>query len=247
MDDLYSGKKAVVGIIGLGYVGMPLALAAWTAGFRVVGFDIDPHKAASINAGESYLRHIPSAEIKSAVSAGRLRATTHFAEVRDVDAIIICVPTPLTGAPRAGPELRRRARPRRSRRICATGQLSCSNRPPSPAPPTEVMQPILERGGLKAGRDFFLAFSPEREDPGQCQLSTRQSIPKVVGGGRSDASIKLASALYGAIVDAHRSGLVDEDGRGGEAHREHLSRRQHRARQRAEGASTTPWASTSGR
>ena len=96
MDDLYSGKKAVVGIIGLGYVGMPLALAAWTAGFRVVGFDIDPQKAASINAGESYLRHIPSEEIKAAVSAGRLRATTRFEEVRDVDAIIICVPTPLT-------------------------------------------------------------------------------------------------------------------------------------------------------
>src|SRR6476620_11387611 len=96
MDDLYSGKKAVVGIIGLGYVGMPLALAAWTAGFRVVGFDIDPQKAASINAGESYLRHIASAEIKAAVSAGRLRATTRFEEVRDVDAIIICVPTPLT-------------------------------------------------------------------------------------------------------------------------------------------------------
>ena len=96
MDDLYSGKKAVVGIIGLGYVGMPLALAAWTAGFRVVGFDIDPQKAASINAGKSYLRHIPSEEISAAVSAGRLRATTRFEEVRDVDAVIICVPTPLT-------------------------------------------------------------------------------------------------------------------------------------------------------
>jgi len=96
MDDLYSGKKAVVGIIGLGYVGMPLALAAWTAGFRVVGFDIDPQKAASINAGKSYLRHIPSEEISTAVSAGRLRATTRFEELREVDAIIICVPTPLT-------------------------------------------------------------------------------------------------------------------------------------------------------
>jgi UDP-N-acetyl-D-glucosamine dehydrogenase len=80
MNELYSSKKAVIGIIGLGYVGMPLARAAWTAGFRVVGFDIDPAKAASINAGESYLRHIPKEEISAAVSAGRLRATTSFEE-----------------------------------------------------------------------------------------------------------------------------------------------------------------------
>jgi UDP-N-acetyl-D-glucosamine dehydrogenase len=171
MDDLYSGKKAVVGIIGLGYVGMPLALAAWTAGFRVVGFDIDPQKAASINAGESYLRHIASAEIKAAVSAGRLRATTRFEEVRDVDAIIICVPTPLTAhrepdlsyiestTQAIAPHLRK-------------GQLIVLESTTWPGTTTEVMQPILERGGLKAGRDFYLAFSPEREDPGNASHPT---------------------------------------------------------------------------
>src|SRR6476660_10152480 len=197
MDDLYSGKKAVVGIIGLGYVGMPLALAAWTAGFRVVGFDIDPQKAASINGGESYLRHIPSAEISAAVSAGRLRATTRFDEVRDVDAIIICVPTPLTAhrepdlsyiestTHAIAPHLRK-------------GQLIVLESTTWPGTTTEVMQPILERGGLKAGRDFYLAFSPEREDPGNASHPTK-SIPKVVGAA-DPTSIKLASALYGAIV-----------------------------------------------
>jgi len=197
MDDLYSGKKAVVGIIGLGYVGMPLALAAWTAGFRVVGFDIDPQKAASINAGKSYLRHIPSEEISAAVSAGRLRATTRFEEVRDVDAVIICVPTPLTAhrepdltyiestAHAIAPHLRK-------------GQLIVLESTTWPGTTTEVMQPILERGGLKAGRDFFLAFSPEREDPGNASYPTK-SIPKIVGAD-DPTSIKLANALYGAIV-----------------------------------------------
>ena len=197
MDDLYSGKKAVVGIIGLGYVGMPLALAAWTAGFRVVGFDIDPQKAASINAGKSYLRHIPSEEISAAVSAGRLRATTRFEEVRDVDAVIICVPTPLTAhrepdlsyiestTQAIAPHLRK-------------GQLIVLESTTWPGTTTEVMQPILERGGLKAGRDFFLAFSPEREDPGNASYPT-ESIPKIVGAD-DPTSIKLANALYGAIV-----------------------------------------------
>jgi UDP-N-acetyl-D-glucosamine dehydrogenase len=197
MDDLYSGKKAVVGIIGLGYVGMPLALAAWTAGFRVVGFDIDPQKAASINAGKSYLRHIPSEEISAAVSAGRLRATTRFEEVREVDAVIICVPTPLTAhrepdlsyiestTHAIAPHLRK-------------GQLIVLESTTWPGTTTEVMQPILERGGLKAGRDFFLAFSPEREDPGNASYPTK-SIPKVVGAD-DPTSIKLANALYGAIV-----------------------------------------------
>ena len=196
MDDLYSGKKAVVGIIGLGYVGMPLALAAWTAGFRVVGFDIDPQKAASINAGESYLRHIPSAEISAAVSARRLRATTRFEEVRDVDAIIICVPTPLTAhrepdlsyiektTHAIAPHLRK-------------GQLIVLESTTWPGTTTEVMQPILERGGLKAGRDFYLAFSPEREDPGNTQVA-RHDIPKVIGGLDPQAS-EIAAALYGAI------------------------------------------------
>jgi UDP-N-acetyl-D-glucosamine dehydrogenase len=197
MDDLYFSKKAVIGIIGLGYVGMPLALATWTAGFRVVGFDVDPQKAASINAGKSYLRHIPSEEIKAAVSADRLRATTHFEEVREVDAIIICVPTPLTAhrepdltyiektAQAIAPHLRK-------------GHLVVLESTTWPGTTTEVMRPILENGGLKAGRDFYLAFSPEREDPGNANYSTK-SIPKVVGGDDPTA-IKLANALYGAIV-----------------------------------------------
>jgi UDP-N-acetyl-D-glucosamine dehydrogenase len=197
MNELYSSKKAVIGIIGLGYVGMPLARAAWTAGFRVIGFDIDPAKAASINAGESYLRHIPKEEISAAVSAGRLRATTSFEEVRNADAIIICVPTPLTShrepdltyientAEAISPHLR-------------TGHLIVLESTTWPGTTAEVMRPILERGGMKAGRDFYLAFSPEREDPGNISFSTK-SIPKVVGADDPIGS-ELANTLYSAIV-----------------------------------------------
>jgi UDP-N-acetyl-D-glucosamine dehydrogenase len=197
MNELYSSKKAVIGIIGLGYVGMPLARAAWTAGFRVIGFDIDPAKAASINAGESYLRHIPKEEISAAVSAGRLHATTSFEEVRNADAIIICVPTPLTShrepdltyientAEAISPHLR-------------TGHLIVLESTTWPGTTAEVMRPILERGGMKAGRDFYLAFSPEREDPGNISFSTK-SIPKVVGADDPIGS-ELANTLYSAIV-----------------------------------------------
>ena len=197
MDDLYFTKKAVVGIIGLGYVGMPLALTTLAAGFRVVGFDIDPQKAASINDGKSYLNHIPSTEISAAVSAGRLRATTLFEEVREVDAIIICVPTPLTAhrepdltyientAHAIAPYLRK-------------GHLIVLESTTWPGTTTDVVRPILERGGMKAGRDFYLAFSPEREDPGNANYSTK-SIPKVVGGDDPTA-ITLATALYSTIV-----------------------------------------------
>jgi UDP-N-acetyl-D-glucosamine dehydrogenase len=197
MDELYLGKTAVIGVVGLGYVGMPLALAAWTAGFRVIGFDIDPKKTTSINAGESYIGHIPSSEVAAAVSAGRLRATTHFEEIREADAIIICVPTPLTAhrepdltyvenTTRAiAPHLRK-------------GHLIVLESTTWPGTTAEVMKPILESGGMKAGHDFYLAFSPEREDPGNPTYSTK-SIPKVVGGDDPTA-IKLANALYGAMV-----------------------------------------------
>jgi UDP-N-acetyl-D-glucosamine dehydrogenase len=197
MNELYSSKKAVIGIIGLGYVGMPLARAAWTAGFRVIGFDIDPARAASINAGETYLRHIPKEEIGAAVSAGRLRATTSFEEVRNADAIIICVPTPLTShrepdltyiestAEAIAPHLR-------------TGHLIVLESTTWPGTTAEVMRPILERGGMRAGRDFYLAFSPEREDPGNINFSTK-SIAKIVGADDPIAS-ELANTLYSAIV-----------------------------------------------
>lgn len=193
----YKDKTAVIGIVGMGYVGIPLALACWTAGFRVVGFDIDPDKVEALNAGRSYIKHIPASEIAGAVEDGRLRATTNFADAKSVDAILICVPTPLTAhrepdlgyvertAEALAPHLR-------------TGQLIVLESTTWPGTTVEVMKPVLERYGLKSGRDFYLAFSPEREDPGNPRYSAR-SIPKVVGGD-GPVALKLAAALYGAIV-----------------------------------------------
>jgi UDP-N-acetyl-D-glucosamine dehydrogenase len=197
LDSLYRDKRATIGIIGLGYVGMPLALAAWTAGFRVVGFDVDRDKVDAINKGQSYLKHIPSEAIAAAVRAERLRATAEFSELGEADAIIICVPTPLTahrepdltyveGTARAiAPHLR-------------AGQLVVLESTTWPGTTVEIVKPILEQRGLKSGRDFYLAFSPEREDPGNQDFSTK-SIPKVVGGD-DPVALRLASAMYGAIV-----------------------------------------------
>jgi UDP-N-acetyl-D-glucosamine dehydrogenase len=197
LERLFESKQAVIGIVGLGYVGLPLALAAQVAGFRVVGFDIDPAKVASINAGRSYLRHIAQREIAAAVAVGSLRATTAFAEMREVDAIIICVPTPLTAhrepdltyventAAAVAPHLR-------------PGHLIVLESTTWPGTTAEVVKPMLEASGLKSGRDFYLAFSPEREDPGNPVHATR-SIPKVVGGDDA-AATRLAQALYGAVV-----------------------------------------------
>lgn len=197
MLDVYQSRAATIGVVGLGYVGMPLALAALEAGFCVVGFDIDPAKTESLAAGTSYLAHIPDKEISRPVEEGRLRATTDFSLIRQVDAIIICVPTPLTAQrePDLGfivstcesiaPHLRK-------------GHLVVLESTTWPGTTDEVMRPILERGGLRSGRDFFLAFSPEREDPGNAAFPTR-SIPKVVGAD-DDMGRRLVGALYGAIV-----------------------------------------------
>jgi UDP-N-acetyl-D-glucosamine dehydrogenase len=195
---IYREKRATIGVVGLGYVGMPLALAAWTAGFRVIGCDIDPEKVELINSGKSYLKHIPSQEIATAVRDKRLRATTQFVDLGRADAVVICVPTPLTiyrepdlsyvedTAKAIAPHLQK-------------GQLIVLESTTWPGTTAEVVKPILERSGLKSGTDFYLAFSPEREDPGNQSFSTK-SIPKVVGGD-GPVALKLATAMYGAIVN----------------------------------------------
>jgi UDP-N-acetyl-D-glucosamine dehydrogenase len=193
----YHDRTATIGIVGMGYVGMPLALGAAAAGFRIVALDIDPEKVASINAGKSYIRHIADRDIAEAVNDGRLRATGGFEDVRGVDAVVICVPTPLTRhrepdlsfveqtAEAIAPHLRK-------------DHLVILESTTWPGTTSEVMKPILERGGLKSGRDFYLAFSPEREDPGNADFSTRK-IPKVVGAD-DPLSLALAEAFYGAFV-----------------------------------------------
>jgi UDP-N-acetyl-D-glucosamine dehydrogenase len=186
-------REAVVGVIGLGYVGLPLIRAFGDKGFRTIGFDVDPAKVKALNAGESYIRQIPSAAIKALNASGLFAATDDFARLRDADAILICVPTPLT----------RQREPDVSYIVETTetvarqlrpGQLVVLESTTYPGTTTEVMRPILERGGLKSGRDFFLAYSPEREDPGNKDYGTA-SITKVVGGDGAEAT-KIARALY---------------------------------------------------
>ncbi len=190
-------REATVGVIGLGYVGLPLVGALAENGFTVVGFDIDAEKVATLNSGRSFIRHIPHEAIAGMVRSRRFRAVTDFAELAKVDAVLICVPTPLT----------RHREPDLSYIVGTTESIAPHLRPGHlivlesttyPGTTREVMLPILERGGLKSGRDFFLAYSPEREDPGNTQYSTTK-IPKVVGGDGADA-VALVAALYDQFV-----------------------------------------------
>jgi UDP-N-acetyl-D-glucosamine dehydrogenase len=193
----FHDRAATIGIVGLGYVGIPLALTAARAGFHVIGADIDAPRVAQINRGESFIKHIPAAAMKEAVGAGRLSATTEMARLAEADAILICVPTPLTrhrepdlsfveGTTRAIAE---HLRP---------GQLVVLESTTYPGTTTGVMRPILEAGGLRSGQDFLLAFSPEREDPGNPDFGTA-SIPKVVGGDGAEA-LQAADALYAQLI-----------------------------------------------
>jgi UDP-N-acetyl-D-glucosamine dehydrogenase len=195
--DLCTRRAARVGVIGLGYVGLPLLRAFADKGFTVVGFDVDPEKVAKLARGESYIRHIPAETIKSLVESGRFRATTQFDALKDVDAILICVPTPLTK--QREPDMRfvigtaETIAPR-----LKPGHLIVLESTTYPGTTRQVMKPILEKSGLKAGADFFLAFSPEREDPGNINYQTT-TIPKVVGGDGALAT-RIAAALYGQVI-----------------------------------------------
>ncbi len=185
-----------VGIIGLGYVGLPLARAFGDRGIAVLGFDVDPAKVEKLQRGESYIKHIPAEAIR-AMRDTRFEATTDFARLDEPDVIIICVPTPLTDA--RDPDLTyvvnsARAIAGRLR----PGQLVILESTTYPGTTRDVVLPILAAGGLRPGVDFFLAFSPEREDPGNPQFSA-PTIPKVVGG-LDPASLDLAAALYGKVV-----------------------------------------------
>ncbi|MBB3996357.1 nucleotide sugar dehydrogenase [Aureimonas pseudogalii] len=190
-------RRARVGIIGLGYVGLPLALAMCRAGFPVLGFDIDERRVALLNRGESGIEHIPAEPIREALAAGRFEATADFARLGEADAVLVCVPTPLT----------RQREPDLSYVVASTRVIAAALRPGQlvvlesttwPGTTLEVVKPILEATGLLSGRDVFLAFSPEREDPGNADFGTRD-IPKIVGGD-GEAALALADALYGAAM-----------------------------------------------
>ncbi|HEY5049200.1 MAG TPA: nucleotide sugar dehydrogenase [Rhizomicrobium sp.] len=190
---------AVIGIVGMGYVGQPLALGAHKKGFRVIGFDTDPNKVDALNSGKSCIATIADDKISLMRDSGRFRATGTDADLSEPDVVLICVPTPLTK--NREPDLSFVEQTSHSiARSLRPGQLICLESTTYPGTTTEIVRPILEATGLKAGRDFFLAFSPEREDPGNAQFHTT-IIPKVVGGD-DDASRLLANAFYSSLVDS---------------------------------------------
>ncbi len=190
-------RTARVGVIGLGYVGLPLVELFVSKGFPVLGFDIDPTKVEKLRAGQSYIGHISPQRIAALRETGRFDATTDFARLGEVDAILICVPTPL--GPHREPDLT--AVTQTGRAIghhLRKGQIVVLESTTYPGTTRDLLRPELEARGLVAGRDFFLAFSPEREDPGNPDFSTG-NIPKVVGGWDA-ASGLIASGLYRAVV-----------------------------------------------
>ena len=192
-------KNARIGILGLGYVGLPLAHAFIEAGFHAIGFDVDQRKVDKLSAGETYIRHISAELIQSWLERKRFEATTDMEQLATTDVMLICVPTPLNKSrdpdlkyiESTAKEISKRLRP---------GQLVVLESTTYPGTTRDVLVPILDKSGLTAGVDFFVGYSPEREDPGNSEYSAR-SIPKVVGGLESN-SLELADALYSsAVVD----------------------------------------------
>ncbi len=191
-------RDARIGVIGLGYVGLPLAVEFTEAGFDVTGFDIDPIKVGAIEQGESYIEDVPNARLTRAIAAGRLHASTNFAGLTRLDIINICVPTPLTRTKdpdvshmaSAVEEIRRRLR---------SGQLVILGSTTYPGTTQELFVPMLEESGLEVGEDFSLAFSPERIDPANKEFTVR-NVPKVVGG-QTPLCTELASKVFATICD----------------------------------------------
>jgi UDP-N-acetyl-D-glucosamine dehydrogenase len=191
------GRTAIVGVIGLGYVGLPLALQFENSGLNVIGFDIDVDKIRKLEAGQSYINYLPAGEIATAIARG-LQVTADFARLREADVIIICVPTPLD----------RHREPDLSYVLNTTREIAARLRPGQlvslesttyPGTTDEQLKPLLEQGGLVVGRDVFLVFSPERQDPGNTQYGPH-NIPKIVGGV-TKVCLQLGQQLYAMAVN----------------------------------------------
>jgi len=198
IKNLIAEKNACIGVIGLGYVGLPLIVEFALKGFQSIGFEVDTKKTAEINAGNSYIVDVSDENVQKCIESGKLKATTDFSEVEKCDVLIICVPTPLrkTKDPdmsyilAAGGEIQKYMR---------RGQLIILESTTYPGTTDEVLQPMFEEKGFKLDEDFLLAFSPERVDPGNPQFQTH-NIPKVVGGVSKDSG-EVASFLYSNIVE----------------------------------------------
>lgn len=195
--DLIEKRKAKVGIIGLGYVGLPLVVAFARKGFGVLGFDVDEEKVAMLNAGKSYIKHIPAEQVAGLVEEKKFTPTSDFSRLSEPDAILICVPTPLTPSRDPDTSFIRQTAEEIARSLHA-GQLIVLESTTYPGTTEEILLPTLEKGGLRCGKDFYLAYSPEREDPGNPKY-TMAKIPKVVGGV-DEISGKVAAKLYEQVV-----------------------------------------------
>jgi UDP-N-acetyl-D-glucosamine dehydrogenase len=191
-------KAPFVGIVGMGYVGLPLAREFVARGAKVIGFDINEANVKKINSGQSPLKHIPSEDISNMVKSGRFKTTTNMKLMSKPDALIICVPTPLTKNREPDMTYIVVTCETISKYLCK-GQLVVLESTTYPGTTREVMKPILEKSGLKAGKDFYLAFSPEREDPGNKNFRTA-TIPKVVGG-YDKKSLQVALDIYKYAID----------------------------------------------
>ena len=194
----FNDRSARVGVLGLGYAGLPLTCGFAEAGFETLGFDVDGAKIQQLQAGQSYIGHIPAQRIARLIECGRLRPSAEFSPLSDCDAAIICVPTPL-GEGRA-PDLTFVVNTAKTvAEYLHPGQLVVLESTTYPGTTDEVLLPLFERPGLKVGENYFLAFSPEREDPANANYSTR-TIPKVVGGVTPRCG-EVAIAAYGALVE----------------------------------------------
>jgi UDP-N-acetyl-D-glucosamine dehydrogenase len=196
--ELIRSRKARIGVVGLGYVGLPLVLRFGEEHFSVIGFDVDPQKVRKLTAGESYIRHIPADKIKALVGGKQFEATSDFSRLKEADCIIICVPTPLTE--KKDPDLQYIEKTAES--VAATlrkGQLVSLESTTYPGTTEEILLEKFRKTGLEVGKDYFLVFSPEREDPGNPKFSTR-TIPKVVGGVTAQC-LEVGKTLYEQVID----------------------------------------------
>ncbi|MCH7963380.1 MAG: nucleotide sugar dehydrogenase [Bacteroidetes bacterium] len=198
-----NNKKVKIGIIGLGYVGLPLGLEFAGKGFDVLGFDLDERKIEFLKEGKSYIKHISSEKIKKTVSDGKLRATLDFSKISEMDAIIICVPTPLNE--HREPDMSYvEGTAKTIAKYLKKGQLIILESTTYPGTTEDILLPLFEKAepagnnGFKVGKDFYLAFSPEREDPNNPKYST-STIPKVIGGVTQEC-LKVTKALYDQVI-----------------------------------------------
>ncbi len=191
-------KSIIVGVLGLGYVGLPLVREFAEAGVKVVGFDIDPSKVEKLNSGKSIIKHIPDETVKHIVEEGLFKATSDMSKIKKVDVVIICVPTPLTDNREPDMQYIEKSAKTISNYL-QKGQLITFESTTYPGTTRELVAPILEASGLEAGKDFHLAYSPEREDPGNKDYTTK-TIPKIVGG-LTKTCLKYAEKVYSLAID----------------------------------------------